>query len=151
MLALQLLFIASYVGAPHHPKLRDVPFGVAAPRAAAEQAVARLEGLPGEPLDPRTVADRAAVREQILDREIDGTLLIDPADTTDALLVASGGGRTLANALTTLVTALERSEGRTVRTVDVAPADLGDAGGLTSFYLVVGWCVGGHLCASAPA
>jgi hypothetical protein len=99
VLALQLLFIASYVGAPHHPKLRDVPFGVAAPRAAAEQAVARLEGLPGEPLDPRTVADRAAAREQILDREIAGTLLIDPADTTDALLVASGGGRTLANAL----------------------------------------------------
>ncbi|WP_045556981.1 membrane protein [Streptomyces sp. FxanaA7] len=151
VLALQLLFVASYVGALHNPKLRDVPFGVVAPGAAAEQAVTRLERLPGEPLDPRTVTDRAAARERILDREIDGALLIDPAGTTDTLLVASGGGRTLANALATLVTALERSEGRTVRTVDVAPADIGDANGLTSFYLVVGWCVGGYLCASALA
>lgn len=152
VLALQLLFIASYVGALHHPKLRDVPFGVVAPRAAAaEQAVDRLERLPGEPLDPRTVADRAAARERILDREIDGALLIDPAGTTDTLLVASGGGRSLATALATLVTTLERSEGRTLRTVDVAPADTGDTNGLTSFYLVVGWCVGGYLCASALA
>ncbi|CBG74217.1 MULTISPECIES: membrane protein [Streptomyces] len=152
VLALQLLFIASYVGALHNPKLRDVPFGVVAPRAAAaEQAVDRLERLPGEPLDPRTVTDRASARERILDREIDGALLIDPAGTTDTLLVASGGGRSLATALATLVTALERSEGRTLRTVDVAPADLGDANGLTSFYLVVGWCVGGYLCASALA
>lgn len=150
VLALQLLFIASYVGALHSPKLRDVPFGVVAPRAAAaEQAVTRLERLPGGPLDPRTVADRAAARERIMDREIDGALLIDPAGTTDTLLVASGGGRTLAAALTTLVAALERSEGRTLRTVDVAPADTGDANGLTSFYLVVGWCVGGYLCALA--
>lgn len=51
VLALQLLFIASYVGALHSPRLRDVPFGVVAPRAAAEQAVDRLERLPGEPLD----------------------------------------------------------------------------------------------------
>ncbi|WP_060891920.1 hypothetical protein [Streptomyces europaeiscabiei] len=152
VLALQLLFIASYVGALHSPKLRDVPFGVVAPRAAAaEQAVTRLERLPGEPLDPRTVADRATARERITAREIDGALLIDPAGTTDTLLVASGGGRTLAGALATLVTALEKSEGRTLRTVDVAPADIGDANGLTSFYLVVGWCVGGYLCASALA
>lgn len=152
VLALQLLFIASYVGALHSPKLRDVPFGVVAPRAAAaEQAVTRLERLPGEPLDPRTVADRAAARERIMDREIDGALLIDPAGTTDTLLVTSGGGRTLANALVVLITTLEKSEGRTLRTVDVAPADIGDANGLTSFYLVVGWCVGGYLCASALA
>ncbi|WP_159766512.1 DUF3533 domain-containing protein [Streptomyces sp. HM190] len=151
VLALQLLFIASYVGALHHPKLRDAPFGVVAPPAVAEQTVARLERLPGEPLDPRKVADAAAARELILNREIDGALLVDPARTTDTLLVASGGGRSLATALTTLVGTLERSEGRTLRTVDVSPADLGDANGLTSFYLVVGWCVGGYLCASALA
>ncbi|MGJ5829185.1 DUF3533 domain-containing protein [Streptomyces ossamyceticus] len=151
VLALQLLFIASYVGALHHPKLRDVPFGVVAPRAAAEQTVTRLERLPGEPLDPRTAADAATAREQIVDREIDGALLIDPARTTDTLLVASGGGRSLAGALAALVGTLEQSEGRTLRTVDVAPAGLGDANGLTSFYLVVGWCVGGYLCASALA
>lgn len=45
VIALQLLFIASYVGALHHPKPTDVPFGVAAPGAAAGQTVGRLERL----------------------------------------------------------------------------------------------------------
>ncbi|MFJ9718115.1 DUF3533 domain-containing protein [Streptomyces sp. NPDC101213] len=148
VLALHLLFIASYVGALHDPRPRDVPFGVVAPRAVAERTVTRLAGLPGGPLDPRAVADRATARQQILDRKTDGALLVDPAGTTDTLLVATGGGRVLATTLETLTTRVQRSEGRTVRTVDVAPAGTGDANGLSSFYVTVGWCVGGYLCAS---
>ncbi len=49
VIALQVLFIASYVGALHAPKPSDVPFGVAAPPAVAERTVARLERLPGAP------------------------------------------------------------------------------------------------------
>ncbi|MET9829975.1 DUF3533 domain-containing protein [Streptomyces sp. NPDC006385] len=146
--ALALLFIASYVGALHDPKPKDVPFGVVAPPAAAQQTVTRLDNLPGDPLDPRAVADAATAREQILKREIDGALLVDPSGTTDTLLVATGGGRVLATTLETLVTTLERSEARTLRTVDVAAADRHDANGLSSFYVTVGWCVGGYLCAS---
>ncbi|MGV9942113.1 DUF3533 domain-containing protein [Streptomyces sp. NPDC003401] len=148
VLALHLLFIASYVGALHDPRPRDVPLGVVAPRAVAERTVARLAGLPGGPLDPRAVADRTTARQQILDRRIDGALIVDPARTTDTLLVATGGGRVLATTLETLTARAEKSEGRTVRTVDVAPADTGDANGLSSFYVTVGWCVGGYLCAS---
>ncbi|MXM63516.1 DUF3533 domain-containing protein [Streptomyces sp. HUCO-GS316] len=151
VVTLQLLFIASYMGALHNPKPRDVPFGVVAPRAAAEQAVDQLERLPGDPLDPRTVADVATARKQITDRDIDGALIIDPAATTDTLLVASGGGRALSSTLITLTTALERPQGRAVRTVDVAPSGTKDPSGLSSFYLVVGWCVGGYLCAAALA
>ncbi|MEU5698256.1 hypothetical protein [Streptomyces aurantiacus] len=148
---LQLLFIASYVGALHHPKPKDVAFGVVAPGGAADRTVARLERLPGKPLDPRALSDEATARERIANRDIDGALLVDPDGTTDTLLIASGGGKTLSNALISLITELEKDEGRTVRTVDVAPADAQDANGLTPFYLVVGWCVGGYLCASALA
>ncbi|MEV5439116.1 DUF3533 domain-containing protein [Streptomyces sp. NPDC052682] len=151
VLALQLLFIASYVGALHDPKPRDVPFGVVAPRAAAGQAVARLERLPGSPLDPRALPDEATAREQLRNRDIDAALLIDPAAPTDTLLVASGGGRVLSTALTTLTTNLEASQRRTVRTVDVVPSATRDPNGLSPFYLVVGWCVGGYLCAAALA
>ncbi|MFS8203868.1 DUF3533 domain-containing protein [Streptomyces sp. CWNU-52B] len=151
VVALQLLFIASYVGALHHPKPTDVAFGVVAPGGGADRTVARLERLPGEPLDPRTLADEATARERITDRDLDGALLVDPGGTTDTLLVASGGGKSLSNALVTLITEVEKDEGRTVRTVDVVPADAQDANGLTPFYLVVGWCVGGYLCASALA
>ncbi|MGC9537842.1 DUF3533 domain-containing protein [Streptomyces sp. UG1] len=148
VVVLHLLFIASYVGALHDPKPKDVPFGVVAPQAAAQQAVTRLQNLPGDPLDPRALPDPATARAQILNREIDGALLIDPTATTDTLLLATGGGKALASVLENLLTTLERSEARTLRTVDVAPADPHDANGLTSFYVTVGWSVGGYLCAS---
>ncbi|WP_309064130.1 DUF3533 domain-containing protein [Streptomyces sp.] len=148
---LQLLFIASYVGALHHPEPRDVPFGVVAPPAVAEQTVTRLDRLPGSPLDPRAVADEATARKQIMDRRIDGALIAGPSGGEDTLLVASGSGAALATALESLVGGLEESEGRTVRTVDVAPVSRQDFDGLSSFYVVVGWCVGGYLCASILA
>ncbi len=47
--------------------------------------------------------------------------------------------------------AAERAQGRTVRVTDVAPAAKGDSRGLSSFYLVIGWCVGGYLCAAILA
>jgi hypothetical protein len=149
VLALQLLFIASYVGALHDPKPKDVPFGVVAPApAAAQQTERRLAKLPGSPLDPRVVADERTARRQIMDREIDGALVVRPRGGTDTLLVASGGGTVLASALETLTTKVDGAERRSVRTVDVAPASGQDFDGLSSFYLVVGWCVGGYLCAS---
>ncbi|MFF9297413.1 DUF3533 domain-containing protein [Streptomyces sp. NPDC014764] len=147
---LQLLFIASYVGALHRPEMRDVPFGVVAPPTAAAQQTARLERLPGSPLDPRAVADEVSARDQIMDRKIDGALITGP-DGEDTLLVASGGGAVLATDLQRLVTGLERAEGRTVRTVDAAPASRRDFDGLSSFYASVGWCVGGYLCAAMIA
>ncbi|WP_329122339.1 DUF3533 domain-containing protein [Streptomyces sp. NBC_01353] len=149
--ALQLLFITSYVGALHNPKPRDVPFGVVAPPQVSAQLVGQLEGLPGEPLDPRTVTDEAEARKQILNREIDGALVVHPARTTDTLLVASGGGTVLSSALDTLFTRLEGANQRTIRTVDVAPASPEDFDGLSAFYLVVGWCVGGYICAAILA
>jgi hypothetical protein len=151
VLALQLLFITSYVGALHKPKPTDVPFGVAAPQQMSARLTAELKALPGGPLDPRPVADAATAREQILDREIDGALVVNPTGTTDTLLVASGGGTAMADTLTRIITEVDRTQQRTVRTVDLAPASGQDFNGISSFYLVVGWCVGGYLCASILA
>ncbi|MET7754867.1 DUF3533 domain-containing protein [Streptomyces sp. NPDC005389] len=149
--ALQLLFITSYVGALHHPEPRDVPFGVVAPDQVSAQLVGQLDRLPGAPLAPRTVADEATARNQILNRGIDGALIVDPTGRTDTLLVASGGGTVLSSALETILTRVEATQQRTVRTVDVAPASSEDFDGLSAFYLVVGWCVGGYICAAILA
>ncbi|MFJ8618221.1 DUF3533 domain-containing protein [Streptomyces clavifer] len=151
VLGLQLLFIASYVGALHRPDPTDVPFGVVAPQQVSGQLVTQLDGLPGGPLDPRAVSGEAEARRQIQNRDIDGALVVGPTGSTDTLLVASGGGTVLATSLTTIVTEAEGPRQRTVRTVDVAPASPDDFDGLSSFYLVVGWCVGGYLCASILA
>ncbi|EGE45408.1 DUF3533 domain-containing protein [Streptomyces griseus] len=151
VLGLQLLFIASYVGALHKPKPTDVAFGVVAPQQVSRQLVAQLDGLPGGPLDPRTVSSAAEAREQIMNRDIDGALIVSPEGRTDTLLVASGGGTVLSGSLERILTEVTASQQRAVRTVDVAPASPEDFDGLSSFYLVVGWCVGGYLCASILA
>ncbi|MGW2281756.1 DUF3533 domain-containing protein [Streptomyces sp. NPDC001770] len=150
-LVLQLLFIASYVGALHRPVATDVPFGVVAPPQVSEQLITALDELPGGPLDPRAVDDAAEARRQIMNREIDGALLLNPSGTTDTVLVASGGGSALANSLGKITTEVLAQQQRTARVVDVAPASSDDFDGLSSFYLVVGWCVGGYLCASILA
>ncbi|MFD7977913.1 DUF3533 domain-containing protein [Streptomyces sp. NPDC059071] len=149
--ALQMLFITSYVGALHSPKPTDVPFGVVAPQQVSTVLMDRLEKLPGDPLDPRTVGDADAARDQILNRDIDGALIVDPRGRTDTLLVASGGGTVLSSTLEKMFTQVEAANQRTIRTVDVAPASPEDFDGLSAFYLVVGWCVGGYICAAILA
>ncbi|MGW4159255.1 DUF3533 domain-containing protein [Streptomyces sp. NPDC004788] len=149
--ALQLLFITSYVGALHNPKPTDVPFGVVAPPQVATALMGDLSKLPGDPLDPRPVASADAARDQVMNRDIDGALIVDPAGRTDTLLVASGGGTVLSSTLEKMFTRLEAANRRTVRTVDVAPASPQDFDGLSAFYLVVGWCVGGYICAAILA
>ncbi|MER5894155.1 DUF3533 domain-containing protein [Streptomyces sp. NPDC001876] len=151
VLGLQLLFIASYVGALHKPDPTDVPFGVVAPQQMSGQLVTQLDDLPGGPLDPRAVSDAAEARRQIMNRDIDGALLVSPTGRTDTVLVASGGGTVLADSLVRIIARAEEPRQRTVRAVDVAPASPEDFDGLSSFYLVVGWCVGGYLCASILA
>ncbi|WP_424214515.1 DUF3533 domain-containing protein [Streptomyces sp. BI20] len=152
VLALQLAFVTSYVGAFHHPEPRDIPFAVVSPVPELTRTTAgNLDKLPGGPLDTRTAADEAEAVRLIEQREVDGALVVDPTGTADRLLVASGGGASLSQALEEILTLAEKSQGRTVKVVDVAPAAKGDARGLSSFYLVVGWCVGGYLCAAILA
>ncbi|MEU6081075.1 DUF3533 domain-containing protein [Streptomyces sp. NPDC047108] len=152
VLLLQLAFIASYIGAFHDPSPHRIPIAVAAPEQIRDTAAERLGSLPGEPLEVTAeAADAADARRLIREREVDGALVIDPQGTTDTLLVATGAGSALAQALEEVVARAEQAQRRELRVADVAPVDAGDSRGLTSFYLVVGWCVGGYLCAAALA
>ncbi|MEC4019603.1 DUF3533 domain-containing protein [Streptomyces sp. H27-D2] len=154
VLAIQIAFIASYIGAFHSPKPDRIAIAVVAPAQAAaqaEQTAKKLDGLPGGPLDPRTLPNEATAVRQIENRDIDAALLIDPRGSTDRLLVAGGGGASLSQAVELVVSKAEKAEKRAVKVIDIAPSDRGDSRGLSSFYLVVGWCVGGYLCAAALA
>ncbi|MER6914691.1 DUF3533 domain-containing protein [Streptomyces sp. NPDC000594] len=152
VLALQLAFVTSYIGAFHAPEPREVPLAVVAPSdRLARDTVRELAALPGDPLAPRVVADEASARRQIQNREIDGALILDPGTTTDRLLVAGASGASLADALGGVVGSAEQSRGRSLEVTDIVPNAPGDARGLSSFYLVIGWCVGGYLCAAILA
>ncbi|MEU3316192.1 DUF3533 domain-containing protein [Streptomyces sp. NPDC048387] len=152
VLALQLAFITSYIGAFHHPRPSEIPLSVAAPaQPLAVRTAERLGALPGKPLAPSAVADEATALARVRNREADGALILQPDRPEDRLLVASGSGASLSQALEQILTAAGKSQGRGLTVVDVAPADRGDSRGLSSFYLVVGWCVGGYLCAAVLA
>ncbi|WP_049568972.1 membrane protein [Streptomyces sp. SBT349] len=152
VLLVHLAFILSYVGALHAPRPDRVALAVVAPAEVRDEVVRRLDRLPGGPLDPdHRAADPQEARRKVERREVDGALIVSGSGRTDTLLVASGGGAALAEALTTVIRKAEAGERRSVEVRDVAPAGPGDRRGLASFYLVVGWSVGGYLCAAALA
>jgi Protein of unknown function (DUF3533) len=151
VLALQMGFIASYVGAFHQPTPHSVPITVVAPGQVADQTAAKLNAIDGTPLKARAVSDRASAERALRDDETSAVLILDPRGTRDTLLVASGGGAAVVTAVQTLLEQAERSQGRTLAVRDVVPLQAGDGRGLTGFYLVIGWVVGGYLLASLLA
>jgi hypothetical protein len=153
VLALGVLFIASYAGAFHRPVPKDVSLGVVAPAQASGRLAAELDALPGHPVSPRAVDSAAEARRRIMDRDLYGALVVSPRGRTDRLLVATGGGPPAAQALEQVARRVGAAQrpARAITTVDVAPVAGGDFHGLSSFYLVVGWCVGGYLCAAILA
>jgi hypothetical protein len=63
-------------------------------------------------------------------------------------LVASGGGSSVVTAVEQIAEQAEAAQHRNVTVRDVVPLQPGDARGLTGFYLVIGWLVGGYLVAA---
>lgn len=152
VLGIGLGFIASYLGAFHHPTPHRIPVAIVAPAGAppgtAQRVASQLNKLPGVPLDARTAASGAAAGHLIVARSVDGALVLSPSAAPDRLLVASGGGGALSSALRQVFSSVEQAQHRQLETFDVRPASAGDARGLSAFYLVVGWMVGGYLVAS---
>ena len=62
--------------------------------------------------------------------------------------MASGGGTAVSGAVEQVFTKVTAAQQRTVAVDDVVPLLPGDARGLSGFYLVIGWVVGGYLFAS---
>ncbi len=154
VLALQLLFIQGYIGAFHDPRPHRIPVTVVgpvgAPPTVAARAAAQLNALPGRPLDAHAVADRAAAEAGIRNRDDAGALLIARSGP-DTVLTASGAGGAVADAVAQVLTAADAHQHRRVTIVDLVPAGAADTRGLSSFYLAVGWVVGGYLVASILA
>ncbi|WP_045298737.1 ABC transporter permease [Saccharothrix sp. ST-888] len=148
VLLLQLGFITSYVGALHHPAPHRLSIAVVAPPQVSPKLVAGLESVPKDAVKAVPAASPEAATAQLKDQRIYAALVFDPSGTEDTLLVAGARGAAAATAAEQIVTGLEKTQHRTLKVTDVAPLAAGDAKGLSSFYLVIGWCVGGYLVAS---
>jgi hypothetical protein len=147
VLGLQIAFVVSYVGALHHPRPHHIDLAVAAPARTGPALVGRLNAIDGEPLRARTVGGGAAARRQVTDRDADAALVVGP-DGAATLLVASAAGPGLASAVEQIMTPAAQQAGLRLTVSDLTAPAAGDRNGLSSFYLVVGWSVGGYLVAS---
>ncbi|MDX3236962.1 DUF3533 domain-containing protein [Streptomyces sp. ME03-5709C] len=148
VLAVQFGFVLSYVGAFHAPAPDRIPVAVVAPAPVAGKTAARLDALPGAPLLVRTAAHEQQARALLLDRTVDAALVIDPDGPDDTLLVASAGGPAVSAAVQQITQAVEDEQQRHLTVSDIRPPTAGDARGMSSFYLVMGWIVGGYLAAA---
>jgi hypothetical protein len=148
VLLLQLGFIFSYVAAFHNPKPHRIPVGIVAPAAIAPRVVRQLDAVPGHVASARAIATAAQARQQIRTGSLSAAVLVNPTGTTDQLLYASGGGESVASTVQQAATEVEARYHRHITATDLVPLQAGDGRGLTGFYLVVGWVIGGYLMAA---
>jgi hypothetical protein len=149
VLLLQLGFIASYIGAFHHPVPQQIPVTVVAtPAPVAQQVADRLNGLPGQPLRAATAGSETTARDALRTDRTAAVYLVDAAGSNDTLLLASAGGSSVASAAQDIFTKIAQQQRRFLTVDDVVPVQPGDARGLSGFYLVIGWVVGGYLFAA---
>ncbi|WP_265447532.1 DUF3533 domain-containing protein [Flexivirga meconopsidis] len=148
VLVLQIAFIFSYVAAFHAPKPTSIPVAVVA-GPQTQQVVGKLNAIDGSPLKASGAADEATAKRQVTGGDKSAALVMNPRGTTDALYVAGGGGPAVVSAVEQVTGQVEASQQRTARTVDLVPVQKEDGRGLTGFYLVIGWIVGGYLVTAA--
>ena len=136
VLLLQFAFILSYVAAFHAPKPHEIRLGIVSPsEKISEQTADKMNAIDSHPLNAVPVADKDTAIQQIKSGELSAALVINIFGKTDTLLISSGGGATVANAVTKVVTLLVATQHRTVNVEDVVPLQSGDNYGLTGFYL----------------
>ncbi|MEU4555175.1 uncharacterized protein DUF3533 [Micromonospora violae] len=148
VLAVQMGFVLSYIGAFHAPKPHHIPIAVVAPASVSDAAVAQLNRLPDEPLLARGIPGEQQARALILDRSVEAAIVVDAGGTTDTLLVASAGGVAVSTTVQQIAQAVQAQQHRQLQVVDIRPPDAGDGRGMSSFYLALGWIVGGYLAAA---
>ena len=148
VLFIQIGFVLSYVGAFHHPTPHQIPVAVVAPAQISAHVVTELSGLHGQPLSATSVPSEAAGLTLLRQGSTSAVFIVDPVSKTDSLLVASGGGAAVSTAVEDVFTQVETAEHRTITITDAVPEQSGDGRGLSGFYLVVGWLVGGYLVAA---
>jgi hypothetical protein len=148
VLILQLLFIWSYAAAFHKPNVARVPVAVVIPETVAPKVLNGLNTLPGDPVAAHQVDSLARAIEQLTNREVQAVFIPSPNGTTDHLIVQSATGPAGAEAMRIVFDKVDATLHRTLIVTDRVQPLYADVKSLTSFYLVIGWCVGGYLLAS---
>lgn len=141
-------FVLSYLGAFHNPKPHRIPVDVVAPQQVSARIVGGLNGIDGHPLRARAIADEATGRDRLTHAKTAAVLIVNPSGKQDRLLVASGGGATVVNAVQRIVPSAEATQGRSVAVTDAVPHQDGDGSTASVFYIAIGSVLAGYLLAA---
>jgi hypothetical protein len=148
VLLLQFGFVLSYVGAFHTSRPHRIPIAIVAPSAISTKVVNGLNDIASAPLQATAVANQAAARQEVRNATTSAAFIVVPQSHVDRLIVANAGGTSVATAVVKIMTKVDASEKRAIAVTDLVPVQPGDGEGLTGFYLVIGWIVGGYLVAA---
>jgi len=148
VLLLQFGFVLSYVGAFHTSTPHRIPIAVVAPAAISTKVVNGQNDITSTPLQATAVANQAVAREEVRNATTSAAFIVVPLSHVDRLILAKAGGTSVATAVVKIMTKVDASERWAVAVTDLVPVQPGDGEGLTGFYLVIGWIVGGYLVAA---
>lgn len=140
-LAIQLAFVLSYVGAWHAPTARGLPVAVVG--SAAERFQAQVDRS-SDAVATRAFTDRRKALDALGEQDVYAVLLAGP-DGSLELHLASAGSGAAAESLTQVYGRISTSTGTPLEVFDDHPLPATDSRGISPFYLVVGWVVGGYL------
>ena len=133
--------LSSYASAFGNPSPRHVPVAVSAPPTV----LGTLEAAPQLRVYP--VPDLAKARVMVEDRTVYGALVL-PRTGSATLLVANGGGHSVAAVLMQVGQQVTTGRGTTLCIVDVAPTSPNDPNGTVEFYCIAFLMLGGSIGAT---
>lgn len=148
VLVVQLLFITSYVGAFHNPQPHAITVDVVSNNGWQGYVANKLNAVEGQPVYAYASTDKAESTKELREGRRQAVYLFNPNGKQDTLLINSAEGSSITAAVQVIFSQVAAGQKRTVTSQDVVPVQNGDSRGLTSFYLVVGWLVGGYLLAA---
>lgn len=141
-LGIQLAFILAYVGAWHAPVADGLPVAVVT-SAATEQFQAQVDRS-GDAIAAKTFTDRSEAFDALGDQDVYAVLLAGPTGPLQLHLASAASGAA-AESITQVHGRTSTTTGTALEVYDDHPLPATDNRGISPFYLVVGWVVGGYL------
>jgi hypothetical protein len=141
----QLLFVSVFAGVLHHPVLHRAPVAVAGRSPLAQAVSGHGGGTVRLVAEPTAGAARAALSGG----QVNAAIIVGPHG--ESLLIQTAASPGTASVLTKEFTSAAAVLKTPLRVRDLAPLPASDSTGISLFFLVIGWMLGGYVGATALA
>jgi hypothetical protein len=138
----QLLFASVFVGVLHHPALHDAPVAVAGRSPLAQVVDSHGGGTVRLVAEPTAEAAQAAIRGG----QVNAAIVASPRG--DSLLIQTAASPGTATVLTKEFTTAAAALKTPLQVRDLAPLPASDPDGISAFFLVIAWMLGGYVGAT---